>query len=190
MAIKDQALELLRGSPVSRIRYKFLVTGTPITVNRACFTHVADKIDANHITIVENASPGGGAAATYAGATNTITSPPLGGRFAQGTFVHESLHAYFDMTRTGLPAIDDEAACYITEVLYVRMMGLREVHWSSPSRLAAKPIVTGILQAWMRGVREPEIDFTQWLALRDVIRNRPIYSSGPAGTGGSYVQDG
>ncbi|MBL8587032.1 MAG: hypothetical protein JNK46_00745 [Methylobacteriaceae bacterium] len=188
MTLKQQAIDLLKGSPVSRIRYKFLVAGTPITVNRACFTTVAEKIDNGHITVQTGNT--GDAAATYMGSTNTITTPPLTGRFAQGNFVHESLHAYFDMARSGVPALDDEAACYITEVLYVRMMGLREQHWSSPSRLAAKPIVTGILQAYMRGVREPEVNFTQWLALRDVIRNRPIYVNGPAGTGGSYTQDG
>src|SRR5262249_42291402 len=113
---------------------------------------------------------------------NTLRVPPQIGRMEQGSLLHESVHASFDLTRSGgVNAADEEAAAYITEYIYYRRTGL------APQRVvndaitrAARPIADAVIR------RQP-IATSGVAALSAAISRDPVYVGMPTGP---YLQDG
>jgi hypothetical protein len=181
MTTRQHILRLLRGHEASRIRFTFPLHGTNFTINRTTFESVARAIVANtiHVTVTRQFPPGVGA--QYDGTTNTILTPPVFGRWDEATVMHESTHAAFDLMRTPVSGMDEEAAAYVVGALYSRMTGLNSTRWS-PNTQAARGVVERILHHYAVGNPGiPAVDAAAWLSIRAVVALHPIYFSGPAG---------
>jgi hypothetical protein len=130
MSVKDQMISILRSGETQRISFSFTgTTGATISVNGRTLSQVADALANESTSIVENAfttdiamyssrADNGRAANTFYLGRN-----PRWSRNFNGLIVHESLHAYFDLRRTTIPWIDNEAAAYIAQGYYLRNSG-------------------------------------------------------------------
>ena len=181
MTTRQHVLRILRGHEASRIRFTFPLNGANFTIDRRTFAEVAHAIVHNKISVtVTNAFPPG-VGAQYSGATNTILTPPVFGRWAEATIMHESTHAAFDIAKTPVSGMDEEAAAYVVGALYSRMTGLKMSRWS-PNTQAARGVVNHILHHYAIGASGiPAVDAASWLAIRAVVALHPIYFNGPAG---------
>ncbi len=187
MSNRVRVLHVLRGPEASRIRFTFPAVGGPITVNHMTFDRVARAIEDGdiHISVTKTFPPG--VYAQYDSSTNTILTPPVIGRVDAGMVLHECTHAAFDLARTAVSALDDEAAAYVVDALYFRMTGLPRPRWAGP----AGSVAGGLLHHYALGTRGiPAVDPVLWATLRIFTSTLPIYLKGPAGTGGSYTHDG
>jgi hypothetical protein len=130
MGVKEQMIGILRSNETQRINFSFTgTTGATISVNGRTLSQVAEALSDDRISIVENAfttdiamysarSENGRAANTFYLGRN-----PRWSRNFNGLIVHESLHAFFDLNRTTIPWIDNEAAAYIAQGYYLRNSG-------------------------------------------------------------------
>src|SRR5918911_2004778 len=166
MTTRQHILRLLRGPEASRIRFTFPLNGGDFTVNRTTFAKVAQAITDNKIQVnVTNTFPPG-VGAQYDGGTNTILTPPVFGRWAEATIMHESTHAAFDLGKTSVSGMDEEAAAYVVGALYARMTGLPSPRWS-PNTQEARGVVDRILHHYAVGARGiPAVDPGAWLHMR------------------------
>jgi hypothetical protein len=174
-------LRVLRGHEASRIRFTIPLNGTNFTIDRRTFGNVARAIEQNkiHVTVTNAFPPGVGA--QYDGSANTILTPPVIGRWDEATVMHESTHAAFDIARTPISGMDEEAAAYVVGALYGRMTGLTLRRWS-PNTQAARAVVEHILHHYAVGdISVPAVDAAAWVSIRAVVALHPIYFSGPAG---------
>jgi hypothetical protein len=181
MTTRQHVLRILRGHEASRIRFTFPLNGANFTINRTTFANVAQAIVNNKIQVtVTNAFPAG-VGAQYSGANNTILTPPVFGRWAEATIMHESTHAAFDLATTSVSGMDEEAAAYVVGAIYARMTGLASRRWS-PNTQQARAVVDRILHHYAIGASGiPAVDPTAWLHIRAVVALHPIYFNGPAG---------
>ena len=139
MAMKDRVLSLLRGPEAARIRFTVPSASVPVTINRAAFTTVANAIVAGKIgvspfaattrALAEYHQP----AAPTAPATGQLMVPPILGRIDEAAVMHESTHAFFDLTTSNILATEEEAVSYVVTALYHRMTGLTPTRWTGRS---------------------------------------------------------
>jgi hypothetical protein len=191
MSTKDRVIHILRGIEAHRIRFSFPSGGGTIQVNRLSFDRVARAIEHGHITVKVSNTFAAGVGALYHPDTDTIETPPVIGRGNEGLLLHECVHASFDLAKTALPAVDDEAAAYVADALYFRMTGLPRPRWSAMLHAWAGTVADGILSDYQAGNTPiPAVSGFYWQALRIFIATHPVYIAGPAGHGGSYLHDG
>ncbi len=89
---------------------------------------------------------------------------------------HESVHASFDLTRSSLPWIDNEAAAYIAQAYYARNSGLPRMSYEFGSHsIIAYSIVEG-----MRANNTSDVSFFLD-QLRNSLNADPMYHSYVAG---------
>ena len=137
MGVRQQMISILRSGETRRIRFSFTTsTGGTITVNADSFARVAGALERNELDVVENyfdrdiamysafANPANGHAAN----TFYLGRNPRWSRTFNALIVHESVHASFDLTRSTLPWLDNEAAAYIAQGYYLRNSGYQR-HW-------------------------------------------------------------
>lgn len=192
-------LQVLTEGASRRIAFSFTTTtGITVTVDGTTFDRVAAAIRAATIQLVITEDFPDGIAAEYvsSGLTptpragtaapvtiNTLRTRPLFGRIQEATLLHESIHASFDLTSTtNLPAIEEEAACYICDFVYFRRTGL------APSRMdaeafsqTARPIAEAVI-----GGRA--ISAALMTNLVTAIAADPTYA--PIGATAGYQHDG
>jgi hypothetical protein len=203
MSTRERLLHILNGPEAHRIRFKFRSSfGTDITVNRRNFSTVASSIEHNRVHVqVSSVLPAGVGAQYFAAADplnappvqhdNTILTPAVLGRELEGRALHECVHASYDLLRTRVSALDDEASAYVAHTLYYRMTNIAAPRWTTEIRAVAVMIADNLLRAYQAGnVAIPEVPFVNWQLLRMKIWLSPIYTSGPAGTGGVYTHNG
>jgi hypothetical protein len=213
MATRDQILALLRGPEAARIRFSFPGAGGTVTIGPGTFRRVATAIAANRVHVqISNTMPAGVGAQYFATASpsnnppvplaNTILTPKIIGRSDLGLALHECVHAAYDLQRTGLSALDDEASAYLVQTLYYRMAGLAAPQWMTTIKGAALQVVNGLLRQYQQGTRGiPAVDAPSWAVLRLTVMVTPIYMFPFAGTatpwrlgvvatGGNYTNDG
>jgi hypothetical protein len=162
-----------------------------ITVSPRDFERVARAIERGdvHIVIKTNLPPDVGA--QYFQVGNRLEVPPVIGREQEGLVLHECLHAAFDLARSPVNALDEEAASYVVDALYFRMTNLTGRRWNNITHTSAGVVASGLLHQYQVGRSAfPAVDTATWNALRGVVSTYPIYVSGPAGTGGSYPHNG
>ena len=132
MGVKQQMITILRSNETRRITFSFVGTGgATITVNAASFARVAKALEEDAIHIVEGRFTTD--IAMYSARKDTATNVeantfylgrnPRSSRTFNALIVHESLHAWFDLTKTTIPWIDNEAAAYIAQGYYLRNSG-------------------------------------------------------------------
>jgi hypothetical protein len=194
---RHHVLSLLRSREVSRIRFSFPASGRTLTLTARSFHRVAHAIERGNIAVGFDDTIADDAAAIYdtdpGGDLHghiSIRTQYLG-RVADSDIMHECTHAVFDLDRTAIPALDDEAAAYVVGGLYSRMMGLPQSRYDSPIRNVARATVSRLLSAYQRGdVAVPDVEPAVWHLIRAIIPVRPAYINGPAASGGSYVHNG
>lgn len=130
MGVREQMVGILRSNEARRINFTFTGTsGFDVTVNSSTFARVATALANGDLGVVEghfdseiamysaHRENGQSANTFYLG-----TTPRWSRRF-NALIVHESVHASFDLTRTTIPWIDNEAAGCIAQGYYLRNSG-------------------------------------------------------------------
>ena len=179
MAItKQNIIDIMKGSRAQSINFSFTgSTGMKITIEPAHFTTVANAISEDRIKIVEGGvSPG---MAKYSSKTqgtdaaNTLYVPRnsnASSKDFKGLVVHEAVHAIFDLYRSSVPWLDNEAAAYVAQGYYLRNaeQSLKYINENGPAYYGLM-----IVDAIVDGDDE-QIKF--WLdALRNSLNSDPLY---------------
>jgi len=190
MGAKQQMISILRSGEASRIRFSFngsstggMDLGRPISITGGAFTRVAQAIANGTLNVVENhfdenrmvyaarddAQNGFSANTFYLGNT------PRYSRDFNALVVHEAVHAYFDLERVTIQWVDNEATAYIAQAYYLRNSGYPQERLEYGSILRIATMAIGDMRAG--GDPTMLID-----AIRDSLRNDPLYESYIGGT--------
>ena len=113
MSLRSRVLDVLSGPAVARMRFRFPIRGSHVTIAPQTFHHVPRAIRLGQVTASPPTDPAAGVAAQYndvartradgtAVAANTLEVVSATGRLDEAYIVHESLHAAYDLLRTGL----------------------------------------------------------------------------------------
>ena len=129
MGAKEQMIAILRDRDTARIDFNYNSDGRTARINRAVFIEVADKLASGHLHVVEGRHSGN--SVTYSSwregtnAANTfyLGQNPRYSRDFNALVVHESIHAYFDVSRTEMPWLHNETIAYIAQGWYLRNSG-------------------------------------------------------------------
>jgi hypothetical protein len=124
MAIKEEIINLLRSSEVSRINFRF----NGILVNGELYSQVANAMEGAQPRVRVVSLPQhlpAGVTASYDPNVNVLNFKfnSLRNVDDRALVVHEATHAGFDLARRRIWAGDDEACAYIAETLYHRYAG-------------------------------------------------------------------
>jgi hypothetical protein len=134
MGVKEQMIEVLRSSETSRIRFNYRTAEARATINGDSFRRIASGLQSGHFHVVEGrhednmitysawADPSNDTEAN----TFYLGNNQRWSRDFNALVVHESVHAFFDLTRTTIPWADNEAAAYIAQGYYLRNSGFPE----------------------------------------------------------------
>ena len=212
MSLQSQVLGILRGPVVPRIRFIFPAPGGNVTIAPQTFHFVAHAIEGGRIHVAVPTDLAAGVAAQYNDVARTradgtqvrantleVNSPV--GRLTEGHVLHESLHAAYDLMRTGINADDEESSAYVVSSLYLRMTGVRPPRWNAEPYVTAGRVANTLLTQYARGTTGiPTVGVAEWSLLKVMVMMNPVYmfpwssagnfSFGPAFTGGSYTHDG
>ncbi|WP_036295907.1 hypothetical protein [Methylosinus sp. PW1] len=209
MSLTSRVIAILEGATVARIRFRFPVAGSNVTIAPQTFQRVARAIRAGAVHVAVPTDLPAGVAAQYNDvartradgtvvAANTLEVNTTAGRLDASYVVHESLHCAYDLLRTGIDGNSEEASAYVCAALYCRMTGLPKPRWVGPGIYAqAEKVAQGLLAHYQRGdVAVPTVGLTEWAALRLSVALHPVYpAAAPGGfsgilTGAQYTHDG
>jgi len=208
MSLESRVLRVLDGPTVARIRFRFPIRGSQVTIAPQTFHHVARAIRSGKVIVRPPTDLAANVGAQYndvartrADGTsvraNTMEVNSVMGRFDEATVVHESLHAAYDLLRTGLDANSEEASAMTCTALVCRMTGLPRPRWTGSRIFAdAGSVADTLLRHYQRGDPGiPMVGVAEWKALRVAVMLEPAYAGGPAniiGTlvGSQYTHDG
>jgi hypothetical protein len=209
MSLRSRVLDVLHGPAVARMRFRFPIRGSHVTIAPQTFHHVARAIRLGQVTVRPPTDLAAGVAAQYndvartradgtAVAANTLEVVSAAGRLDEAYIVHESLHAAYDLLRTGLDANAEEASAYVCTALYCRMTGLPRPRWANgPIYANAAEVARTLLSQYQKG--DPGIPWVgehEWKMLRAGVGFDPVYTGGPGGIltgwllGQQYTHDG
>ena len=129
MGAKEQMIAILRDRDTARINFAYNNGGRTATINRGVFDRVANDLASGHLNVVEGRYSGN--RITYsswregANAANTfyLGANPRYSRDFNALIVHESVHAYFDVSRAEMPWLHNETIAYIAQGFYLRNSG-------------------------------------------------------------------
>jgi len=209
MSIESRVLQVLNGPTVARIRFRFTITGSHVTIAPQTFHRVARAIQSGEVIVRPPTDLAAGVAAQYNDVArtrqdgtqvraNTLEINSVTGRLDEALLVHESLHAAYDLLRTGLDANSEEASAYVCTALYCRMTGLPRPGWTGTRVYAnAERAAQSLLAQYQKGTRGiPMVGAAEWNTLRRGVLLSPAYFlRGPAGLFGTlasaqYTHDG
>jgi hypothetical protein len=199
---RESVIHFLTHGASQRIEFSFVsTTRRTIEVNRTTFQRVADAIRSGRITLVETTKFLPGVGAEYMGqagiknAANTMRIRPAIGRIEQSQLLHECVHASFDLTfSNGIPWSEEEATCYIAEILYCRRTGVpySRAIFDDIGRAANSIVNTLLSNEMVTSSHRQPISAAQIAALTGCVRRHPVYAqiNTSLGTTGGYTQDG
>jgi hypothetical protein len=202
MTMKARVLALLRGREAARIRFTVPSAGVPVTINHLTFMAVANAITAGKIGVTPFASTTLALAEYHqpaspaAPSTGQLMVPPILGRIEEAAVMHESTHAFFDLTTSNILATEEEAVSYIVSALYHRMTGLTPARWTGAEPfISAKAIADALLGQYQVGVSAPPaVDAGAFRTLMLAVALDPTYliptsltSGTPAGLFGGLL---
>jgi hypothetical protein len=212
MTAKDRVVHLLRGHEAARIRFKVPTkTAGTVTINRLSFETVAAAMQTGKIKVTPQGAFRAGVGAEYHGwaipgaSSGELLVPPILGREQEGLVAHECVHAFFDLSGSGIGAPEEEAICYVVDALYFRMTGLTTHRWNNEPHATAKAVADGLLRQYAKGdVPVPTVSEKEWQVLVLAVMLNPTYlfpapgsTQTPAGLFGgilggptSYTHDG
>jgi hypothetical protein len=208
MSLTSGVLQVLNGPTVARIRFRFPIRGGHVTITPQTFHHVARAIVSGRVIVRPptdlapgipaqyNATPRNRADGTTVQA-NTLEIASASGRKNEAFIVHESLHAAYDLLRTGIDANAEEASAYVCAALCLRMTGFHADWDSNQIWQNAKPVVETLLRQYQMGVSGiPTVGEHEWHMLRAAVGLHPVYAALRAGIftgwvlGMQYTHDG
>jgi hypothetical protein len=209
MSLKSMVLGVLNGPTVARIRFRFPIRGSHVTITRQTFHHVVHAIHTGRVFVqlARDLPPGAGAqyndvARNRADGTavpaNTLEIQSRTGREFEAHIVHESLHAAYDLLRTGIDANAEEASAMVCSALYCRMTNRTRPYWANAKIWGpAGQVAQTLLVQYQKGDPGiPMVGEEPWRRLRIDVGLDPLYTSGPAGIftgwllGMQYPHDG
>jgi hypothetical protein len=124
MSIREDVLEILRSSAVSRIRFSFTsFYGTPVSVDSTTFQRVVSAIESGQVRVWgEGVSAGSGGEYdnTAENGGDLYSRPIRDRRTRKSVVIHEAVHASIDLTRSTIEEVDNEAAAFLAQFLYLR----------------------------------------------------------------------
>jgi hypothetical protein len=188
MSLKTRVLQVLNGPTVARIRFRFPIRGSHVTITPQTFHHVARAIVSGRVTVQSptDLPPGVAAQYNYVGRhrangtlvrADTLEIKSVAGRVNEAYAVHESLHAAYDLLRTGIDANAEEASGYVCSALYLRMTGFRA---SGNNQIwgAAERVAQTLLSQYQKGDPGiPMVGEQEWRTLRAGVGINPIYAA-------------
>lgn len=129
MGAKEQMIAILRDRDTQRINFRYSTSAATAAIDNTTFTRVAAGLESGHFSVVEGRhsanmitysawASGNDAANTFYLGQNQRSS-----RDFNALVVHESIHAFFDLTSTTIPWLDNEAVAYIAQGFYLRNSG-------------------------------------------------------------------
>jgi hypothetical protein len=209
MSIKQRVLAVLLGGNVARIRFRFPIAGSHVTIARQTFHVVAHAIQSGKIPVRVGTDLAAKVAAQYNDvartradgtvvAADTLEIRGVIGRLDESYIVHESLHAAYDLLHTGLDGNAEEASAYVCTALYCRMTGLPKPRWANgPIYSNAERTAQSLLAQYQIGdVAIPTVGEQEWETLRLAVALDPVYRFAyPGGLRGlllgeQYTHDG
>ena len=129
MGAREQMISILRDRDTARVRFTYRGGGRSDVINADSFQRVANDLASGHLNVVEGRhSTNMITYSAWAEGANSGNTFYLGNnlrwsRDFNALVVHESVHAFFDVTRTSIPWLDNEAAAYIAQGYYLRNSG-------------------------------------------------------------------
>jgi hypothetical protein len=209
MSLESQVLALLLGPVAARIRFRFPIPGSHVTIAPQTFYVVAHAINSGRVHVRRPTDLPAGAAAQYNDvartradhtvvAANTLEITGIGGRLDESFVMHESLHAAYDLLHTGLDGNSEEASAMVVSALTCRMTGLPLPRWANGAIYGtAAQAADTLLRQYQRGDPGiPMVGGAEWEALRLAIMLDPLYLLRTAGGitgwlfGQQYTHDG
>lgn len=209
MSLTSQILAILEGPSVARMRFRFPLGSSHVTIAPQTFHVVSHAIRSGHVVVRRPTDLAAGVAAQYndvartradhtSVAADTLEVAGINGRLDEAYAVHESLHAAYDLLRTGLDGNSEEASAYVVTALYCRMTGLARPLWANgPIYASAAAAAETLLRQYQQGdVAIPMVGLTEWETLRLAVMLDPVYGfNGPGGftgwfLGEQYTHDG
>lgn len=179
MSIREEVLQVLRGSEASRIRFNFTsFYGRSVAVDHTTFLRVVSAIESGLIQVRdEGISPSRGG--EYDGDPvngGIIYARPVRNRRANKSYIiHEAVHASIDLTRSPIEEVDNEAAAFLAQVLYLRFTSypLTRLLSRNPGEARLYEVLWRAAGAIERGGSVSE---TQMSQIRNRISEHPDYS--------------
>lgn len=209
MSLESKVLQVLGGPTVARIRFRFPIAGSHVTITSQTFHLVARAIRSGAVIVRRPTDLDPTAGAQYndvarirkdgtAVRANTLELNSVSGRFDEATVVHECLHAAYDLLRTRLDANSEEASAMVCTAICCRMTGLPRPLWTGSRVFAnAERVAETLLKQYQKGDRGmPVVGAAEWKTLRVGVMLEPAYFlKGPAGLFGTlgsvqYTHDG
>lgn len=129
MGAKEQMIAILRDRDTQRINFRYSQPTATAAIDHTVFSRVAAGLESGHFKVVEGkynvnklsysswAEDDLAANTFYLGRNNRHS------RDFNALVVHEAVHAYFDLTSTSIPWLDNEAVAYIAHGFYLRNSG-------------------------------------------------------------------
>jgi len=178
MSIREDVLQILRGSEASRIRFSFQsLYGTPVSVDHTTFLRVVSAIEANRIQVRSDGIParsGGEYDSTPENGGIFHARPIRDRRSRKSVVIHEAVHASFDLTRTTIAEVDNEAASFLAQFLYLRF-----TCYQLSRLLSSNPNEARLYESLWRAAgsieRGGSVSETQMAQIRQRIRVHPNY---------------
>jgi hypothetical protein len=176
MGAKEQMIAILRDRDTARISFNYQSVGASASINAESFTRVADGLSSGHFSVVEGRhsqnmitysawADGNDAANTFYLGNNLRWS-----RDFNALVVHEAVHAFFDLTRTTIPWLENEAVAYIAQGYYLRNSGYPQARLEEDA-----PHELGYRVAREYAARRSG---SEWITLlRDLLNTDSRYSS-------------
>jgi hypothetical protein len=198
MSLKTRVLQVLNGPIVARIRFRFPIRGSHVTIAPQTFHHVAHAIVSGRVTVQSPKHLPPSVVAQYVIRANTLQIRSVAGRLNEAQVVHESLHAAYDLLRTGIDANAEEASAYVCGALYCRMTGGFRAEWANDKIWGpAERVAQTLLSQYQKGDPGiPMVGEQEWRTLRAGVGLGLYYSTLPAGIftgwvlGQQYPHDG
>jgi hypothetical protein len=209
MSLQNRVLQILTGPTVARIRFRFPIRGSHVTITQQTFHHVARAIQSGAVIVAPPTDLAATVAAQYndvartrADGTvvraNTLEISSVAGRTKEAHVVHESLHAAYDLLRTGIDANAEEASAYVCSGLYLHMTGGFHAEWGNDQIWGnAGRVARTLLRQYQKGDRGiPVVGEHEWRMLRAGVGLHPVYAALPSGIltgwvlGQQYTHDG
>ena len=198
MSLKTRVLQVLNGPTVARIRFRFPIRGSHVTITPQTFHHVAHAIVSGRVTVQSPKHLPPSVVAQYVIRANTLQIRSVAGRLNEAQVVHESLHAAYDLLRTGIDANAEEASAYVCGALYCRMTGGFRAEWANDKIWGpAERVAQTLLRQYQKGDPGiPMVGEQEWRTLRAGVGLGLYYSTLPAGIftgwvlGQQYPHDG
>lgn len=183
--LKKQIIKVLEGAKAGRIRFSFPVGDRMLTIDRQAFLSVARAIRKGTITIYQTGYGQNGSSARYM-YYNEIQISQIVNPMDESDALHESLHAYFDIKKIAIPAIEEEAAAYVASTMYLIMSKIPQKLWNIEPHATAGTASFLLMAEHKAHPKEiPVVNTDAWANLLWVLSKDPLYDKVK-----SYTHDG